>query len=365
MKKIENNWVKLVLVGTALILIYKLINNFSEIREIIDGIVSILFPFLLGGVIAFFLYIPAYRLEKLVARINLKLVQKNARVIGTLLLYLIIFLIITLSIVYIIPRLYKNIEELIGNIPRYLDIVDEFLAENKYLSRISTLDILDVQLEEYLNMEKFNKYISVIGNVANSFISVFVSIVVSIYIIIDRDSIMKYIRKLRRGILGSRFNTMTVYVKKIVMLFYSYFSGLATDAVIAGVISVIGLSVMKVPYALLLGVIVAIGNMIPFFGPIVSTILVALISLISGGIWRLIPVMIFMAVLYIMDGYLIQPRIIGKSTGIRPLLVLVAVLVFGDLFGILGMIAGVPLIATLKMILDDYLDDGKIDGSAV
>ena len=156
-----------------------------------------------------------------------------------------------------------------------------------------------------------------------------------------------------------------VYVKKIVMLFYSYFSGLATDAVIAGVISVIGLSVMKVPYALLLGVIVAIGNMIPFFGPIVSTVLVALISLISGGIWRLIPVMIFMAVLYILDGYLIQPRIIGKSTGIKPLLVLIAVLVFGDLFGILGMIAGVPLIATLKMILDDYLDDGKIDGSAV
>ncbi|MDP4117714.1 MAG: AI-2E family transporter [Bacillota bacterium] len=365
MKKVESNWIKFIFAGTALILIYKLINNFHDVSSLFNMIISVLFPCILGAVIAFFLYRPAYKLEQLVSRVNVRFINKNARPIATLFLYLIIFLLIGFGIRYLIPKLYRNIEELINNAPRYFAVVDEYISHNKYLSNFNSVDIVNSKISEYFNMAQINKYISVISGIANSFISVFVSVVISIYIILDRISIMNYMKRVRQAIFRGRFEFVTVYIKRIITLFYSYFAGLAADAIVVGVITSIGLSVMKVPYSVLLGLLTAIGNMVPFFGPILSTIVVVLISLIAGGLWKVMSVLIFLAVLYAIDGYFIQPKVVSSSTGIRPLLVLVSVIVFGDLFGFVGMIIGVPLSAACKMIIDDYLDNGKADCSSI
>ena len=114
---------------------------------------------------------------------------------------------------------------------------------------------------------------------------------------------------------------------------------------------------------MLLGLLVAIGNMVPFFGPIVAAVVIYVITAIAFDPVKAIWVIIFQLVLGQIDGNLIQPKILGKSIGINPLLVLFSVVVFGDLFGFAGMIMGVPIIAAIKMIADDYLDNGKIDAS--
>lgn len=364
MKKIESKWLKLILSGTVLIIIYKLLDKLPEIKNFCGNLLSILFPCILGAVIAFFLFVPTRKLENLLKKTKFKWVQKHSRAIAVLLLYLLIFVVIALCIVYLLPRLYKNIEELVSNLPRYFNVAEDFFANNRIFSMFD-IDIwktAETELSGHLQMSEINKYIGIIGSVANSFISVFVGIVISIYVIIDKENIMKYIRKVRRGLFGSRFAAVTFYVKKSTTLFYSYFTGLLTDAVIVGIVCAIGLSVLKVPYSVLLGVVTILSNMIPFFGPFISTLIIGIISLISGGIWRLIPVLIFLAVMYIADSYFIQPKVISKSTGVRPLLVLVSVIVFGDLFGVIGMVLSVPLAATLKLILDDYVDDRKING---
>lgn len=363
MKRIENNWIKAILAGTALILIYKLIDNFTEVRSFIGMLTGIFFPCILGAVIAFLLYIPAKKLQELCGKVKINFVRNNSKVIGTLLLYLIIFLLIGLTITYLVPRLYKNIEELVYNIPKYMDKVENFVKTNKYLQNFSPATIVDDKISEYFNMSQINKYIGIISGIANSFISVFVSIVISIYIILEKDGIMRYMRRARKVVFGGGLSTLTLYIKRVITIFYSYLAGLALDGAVVGIISWIGFSVLRVPYAVLLGFITAIGNMIPFFGPIVATVIIVLISLISGGIWRVVSVLIFISVVYLIDGYLIQPKVIGGSTGLKPLLVLVAVTVFGDLFGFVGMLTAVPMMATIKMIVDDYLEDGKIDGN--
>ena len=363
MKRIENRWVKIVLTGTALILIYKLMDNFGEIKAFIGKLTSILFPCILGAAIAFLLYIPAKKMQELMKKVKIPFVRNNSKVIGTLLLYLLIFLLFALTVTYLVPKLYKNIEELVYNAPKYIGKIESFVKSNKYLKDLSFTSMIDEKVSEYFNMSQINKYIGIISGIANSFISVFVSIVISIYIILEKDGIMRYIKRAKTVMFGSGLSTLTLYVKKVITIFYSYLSGLALDGVVVGIICFIGFSILNVPYAVLLGFITMIGNMIPFFGPIVATVIIALISLISGGIWRVVSVMIFLGVVYLIDGYLIQPKVIGGSTGLKPLLVLVAVTVFGDLFGFVGMLTAVPIMATIKMIVDDYLEDGKIDGN--
>ncbi len=362
MKKIESNWVKLIISGTTLIVIYKLLNNFDDVKILIDKVTDILFPCILGTIIAFFLQIPAQKLEDCLEKVNIAPIRQNARIIGTLLLYLLILVGFGFTIMYFVPGLYRNIQELITNLPGYFKIIERHIADNEYLAKVDFIGFLQTKFYDFFSPEKFEKYIGIISGIANSFISVVVSIVISIYIIVDRDTIMNYIRKIKRGIFGSGFETVAIYGKKIIGLFYSYFGGLALDALIVGVVTVIGLSLLKVPYAVLLGLLTGIGNLIPVFGLIISTVILCAISLIAGGPVKMVSVLIFLIILYIADGYIIQPKVISKTVGVRPLLIMVAVIVFGDLFGFVGMIIGVPLIAAIKMILDDYLEDGKLDG---
>ncbi|MBQ3054285.1 MAG: AI-2E family transporter [Clostridia bacterium] len=363
MKKPASDWIKLVLAGTALILIYKLLNNFNDITNVIGIILGYISPCIIGTIIAFFLYIPSRKLESIYKKVPVKGISNNAKVFGTLSVYIIIFLALSLFITYLVPRLYKNIEELISNVPRYLDIVNDFVSQNKYLAKLNISTFLDDKISGILDFNQINKYFSIIKNIASSFINIFISIVFSIYIILEKENIVRYLRQMRKSFLGERFYSLTLYGKKIVNLVYSYFSGLALDALVVGIIVSIGFSILKMPYALLLGLVTFLGNMIPIFGPIISTVIIITISLISNGVWGTVPVAIFIVVLYVVDSYLIQPKIVANSIGIRPLLVMVAVIVFGDIFGFVGMIIGVPLIATLKMIMDDYLEDGKIDGA--
>lgn len=368
MKKIQSNWIKLVIAGAILIIIYRMTENLDSTAYSIKNFMSVFTPCIIGAVIAFFLWRPAKKSEALIGKCKIQWIAKRKKGLSVLLIYLVIIVFVAVCVNFIIPGVVRNIKELAINAPEYLKKAETFINENEYLSRYNFIDKLNDKMTEFvkenLTVVKINKYVTMVGGVANSFMSFFLGIIFSIYILLGGDYIKGFAAKVYNRLFASKTgNIVKTYIYKTIDLFYSYFAALAVDAFIIGIITAIVLSIFKVPYAVLLGLLVAGGNLIPFFGPIIAAVCVYIITAIAFGPLKAIWVIVFQLVLGQIDGNLIQPKILGKSTGLKPLLVLFSVVVFGDLFGFLGMIMGVPVIAAIKMLVDDYLDNGKIDAS--
>ena len=368
MKKIQSNWIKVLLVGALLILFYRVTENYEGSLDWISNFIGVFTPCIIGIVIAFFLWKPAEKLEVLLTNSKWGFLTKYNKAISGLSSYLIIIAILALAVNFIIPVLTKNVKDLAINAPSYIEKADEFLKENEILEGMDIFETMKEKTESFvkenLTLSSINKYISVIGNIAGSFMNFFLGIIFSVYILFERGEIKNFGKmageKFLSGKGGSVFRR---YTAKTVDLFYSYFSGLAIDALIVGVITSIALGIFRVPYAVLLGFLAAIGNMVPFFGPIVASVITFIIASLTVGPVNALWILIFQLVLGQIDSNLIQPKILSKSTGVSPLMVLFAVIVFGELFGFFGMVLGVPLIATIKMLADDYLDNGELDGS--
>jgi predicted PurR-regulated permease PerM len=158
-------------------------------------------------------------------------------------------------------------------------------------------------------------------------------------------------------------NKIGFYVHEISSIFYNFFFGKAIDSLIIGIIAIIGFSILGLPYALLMGIITMLFNMIPYFGPIIGAVPVVLVTLLVKDVYSAIWAAVFIIFLQQLDGNIIGPKILGDSVGISPFWVIFAIVVFGGFFGVPGMIFGVPAVAAIRMLLLDYLDDGKLNGT--
>lgn len=364
MKWLNNKWIKLILSGTMLILIYKLFNNFSDVADVFNKIIDILFPIILGAAIAFFLSRPAEKIAQLVSKIKYPPVKKKALGIGVIVLYTLIFFLLFLLVKFVSPRIYKNIEEFAKNIPVYYETFKSFIEQSDILSKLEGFEFNLTKLAEIFNLSNINKYIGFISGIANSFLTFFLSIILSVYMIIEKRNIIGFLKRAMERFLPEKTGkVLLIYGKKTVERVYSYFTGLSIDALLVALVSSLFFSLFKVPYAFLLGFIVGIGNLVPFFGPITANIIIFIITAITTGPFKALWIIVFQFIFGQIDGNIIQPKILSNSTGISPLLVLIAVIVFGDLFGFVGMIVGVPVFAVIKDIVTDYVDDGKLNDS--
>ena len=362
MKFFESNWFKLILTGILLIIVYKSVDNLNSIFSFIGTFLGIVMPIIIGCVIALFAYRPVCKIKGLLCKTNKKLIASHSLVISVFVVYIICFIIIALAVHFIVPVLYKNVEELVTKLPGYLNSLNALLSHVEFLPKLD-LTLIGEKLLSYFSFERLNQYVSVITGIANSFVSFVVSVIVSIYIILEKKQILLFLKKVKKHFKFERKTDVFVwYVKKIINLFYSYFAGLLLDSILIGSISTVVFASFHVPYAVFLGLAVAIGNMIPFFGPIVAAIITYSIGMIGLGPVNALWILVFQLVLGQIDGNIIQPKIVGSQVGVSPLLVLISVTVFGGLFGPLGMILGVPICASAKLVLEDYLEDGKIDG---
>lgn len=364
MKKIlESSWLKLILSGILLIVIYKSVDNLSNIFSFFSKFLTVARPCIIGVVIALFVYVPVQKVELLFGKVKLGFVKKHAKAFGLTVVYLTLFLLIGIAIKYIAPVLYKNMEELITKIPSYLEQLNKLTERVSFLPELN-LGFIGEQMLKYFNLERLNEYLSVITGIANSFIAFLVSIIISVYIILEKNQMKEFLSKLLKRLrAGQKTEIAIMYVRDIISLFRSYFAGLLMDSLLIGVVCTVVFAAFKVPYAVFLGLVIAVGNMIPFFGPIIAAVVAYLIAMISLGPVNAIWVLIFQLIMGQIDGNIIQPKIVGSQVGVSPLTVLVSVTILGGLFGPLGMILGVPVCASAKLVIEDYLEDGKIDRS--
>ena len=357
----ENNWQKWLYwfsFGVAIIIVYNIFNNFDNIKQVVSNFFKILSPFLAGGLIAYILYLPTRKIEKIIEKSKIKVIKDKARPISVIIIYILILTILIIGTKFVVPKIYESVIELINSSQGYItDIINKFssLPEDSFLKK-DFLEQAIAKLKQIDIMQVIN-YLSGIFSVATSLLNVFVAIVVSIYVLTARG---KLVRALKRFIVAV-FKTKTAeqiikYFENSNEYFFKFLSSQVLDGIVVGVLTSIAMSILGVKYAVLLGFFIGLFNLIPYFGAIFAVAISAVITLVTGGLAQAIWMLIIVIILQQIDANIINPKIVGGSLKLSPLLVIFAVAVGGAYFGVLGMFLGPPVAAIIKLIVSDFID---------
>lgn len=357
-------WMSWFLFAVAVIGIYKLLDNFGIITNVIGEFINIIAPFLGGLLIAYILYIPSSRFERGFKKSKNKIVKKNARKLGVLIAYIIAILIIILIINLILPTVISSIIELINNFQGYYQtLLDEIskLPEDSIWKSEPVRNVLSsiqkIDLSQIINLDTIMQYAKGAISFVTGVFDVFVMFIVSIYALLERGKILSFLRRLVSAICNEEIcQKIGKYFNDSNKIFYRFLSSQIIDAVIVGILTTILMSILRVKYAALLGFMIGLFNIIPYFGAIVAVVIAIIITLITGGIAQAIWMAILVTVLQQIDANIINPKIVGNSLEVSPLLIIFSVTIGGAYFGVLGMFLAVPVAAVLKIAVDDYIN---------
>lgn len=365
--KEERNWKKWIswfVFAVAVILVYKLLDNYTEVSAFFENLMTVLMPFLVGILIAYLFYFPCKSIEKAYGKVKLKWVQKKKRSLAVITAYLIAFLILLIVVNVVLPALSKSVVDLTANLPTYYKNVTEFVEnqpEDSILKQIGAEEIIKslekINIKDLFSVENIINYIKGAIGIVNGVFSSFVAIIVSIYILLERSQIVKFMQRLAEAIFSPKLcNNLGKYFTKTNEVFYKFISSQIVDGIVVGVILSIAMLIMDVKYAVLLGFMIGLFNIIPYFGAIIAVAITLLITLLTGGFSQAIWTGIVIIILQQIDANIINPKIVGNSLTLSPLLVIFAVTVGGAYFGILGMFLAVPAITVIKILVSDYIE---------
>ena len=367
-KKNLSKWMYYFLLAVAIISVYKFLDNVTAIGQAIKGFFDVIAQFLTGTLLAYLLYIPASRIEKRFQKSKKKIIKKKARGISVFITYILAIALIILLVNVILPVVIDSVMELVNNFQNYWNVAMEKLGalpDDSILKSKQVEDIVksigdsiqNIDFKQYVSTDKITGYIKSVIGVANGIFDIFVSFVVSVYILLQRGPIMNFFRKLTMAIFDEKTcDKIGKYVDSTNRIFFKFISGQIIDGIIVGILVTIGMSVIGVKYAVLLGFMIGLFNIIPYFGAIVAVAISVLITLITGGVSQTLIMAIVVIILQQIDSNIINPKIIGNSLEISPLLVIFAVTVGGAYWGVLGMFLAVPVAAVLKIIIDDWIE---------
>ena len=370
MEEIKQGWkrrISWLIIALVVVVVYKMLDNFSNVQEWFATFFRILKPFLAGLLISYILFMPCKKIENAISKSKLKFVKKRARGLSVILTYIIFVLIIIIIINCIFPVLKESVVELVGNIPGYYEnIVNKYkeLPEDSVLKndiiKDKMTEISNIDIKQFLsiNNEKIIEYVKNIINIFSGIFDVFVSIIVSVYILLQRTVIMRFLRRFARAIFKKNtYEAVNKYFTKANEVFFTFISSQLLDAVIVGILTTVAMLIIKVKYAPLIGFTIGLFNMIPYIGAIVAVGIGILITFITGGLGKAIAMAVVVIILQQIDANIINPKIIGVSLEVSPLLVIFSVTVGGAYFGIMGMFLGVPIAVVIKTVLNDWIDN--------
>ena len=370
MEEIKQGWKKRIswlLIAITVVIVYKMLDNFSNVTEWFGTFFRILKPFLAGLLISYILFMPCKKIEGILEKSKLKFVKKKARGLSVITTYIIFVLIVIIIINCIFPVLKESVVELVGNIPGYYETLvnkykelpeDSVLKSDVIKDKMTELSNIDMKQFLSINNEKIIEYVKNIINIFSGIFDVFVSIIVSVYILLQRTTIMKFLRRFARALFKKNtYEAVNKYFTKANEVFFTFISSQLLDAVIVGILTTIAMLIIKVKYAPLIGFTIGLFNMIPYIGAVVAVGIGILITFITGGLGKAIAMAVVVIILQQIDANIINPKIIGVSLEVSPLLVIFAVTVGGAYFGIMGMFLGVPIAVVIKTVLNDWIDN--------
>lgn len=371
----------IVFTAALLYVIYLVIGNLDRVlvavSAFLGSIASAFSPLIIGLIIA-------YLLSPFVEFINSKVVSKfsfktpsdpiklekslgRRRTISILIAFLLIFLIICI-IIYAFAFLIVG-DLVFTSLQNMVDSIVDYFSKYESVFRSWAAAIPNSGIEERLqdvandvilwvsNNFSTASIINIIANAGGGLLNMVLGIVVSIYLLKDKDFFLRLWRKALHLTLPMRANAVvTETLSDINQVVSQFLRGQLLDALIIAVLSSIGLSLIGLDYAIFIGCFAGLCNIIPYFGPVISTVPAALVGLLTGGLSEALFAILVLVIIQQIDANVIYPRVVGSSIGLHPLFVLVSVTVGGHYGGILGMILAVPTAAIIKVFIMKKLD---------
>lgn len=359
---VSNIWymVALVAICTAVIV---MILNWGLTLAAIGNFIRVLAPFIIGFFLAYLIK-PLVALFKnvfnLIKRGNYMKVKKATAVV---LSYIIIVGMITIIIVYIGPQIRDSLKGIGHSIMRGYKYVSTHKEEmNAMIPFINLGDFM-----EYIKTNLGSKILDqgeivfpyvyeMSSSIASVFYNILMGLVISIYMILDGRNLINH---LKRGVYAivpkDKSDGVWATMKECNHIFNGFLFGKAIDSLIIGIICLIAMSILRLPFALFMSLIVCITNMIPYFGPIIGAIPGVIIYLFINPKLSLI-FAIMILILQQFDGLYLGPKILGDLTGIKPLWVIFGITVGGAYFGFVGMFLGVPTVAVIMYLLNLFVE---------
>ena len=290
--------------------------------------------------------------------------KKWMRVIAILLTIYIVGCLIYGFFSILIPNITKSVRSISYQFPYYVQNLmnwsAKFLDDNPDIEKMvfNLFDIYSGEFTSYLNNSIVPQMETLVKHVSLSMISVLkllwnfiIGIIISIYVLYSKETFAGQAKKIVFAVFKtSTANQFIKDVRFISNTFIGFISGKIVDSIIIGIICFAGTSIMKMPYALLISVIVGITNVVPFFGPYLGAIPSAILILMVNPV-KCVYFIIFILILQQVDGNIIGPKILGQSTGLSGFWVIFSITVFGGLMGIPGMIIGVPFFAVIYAMI--------------
>ena len=349
------------------IIFYFVASQIGSFSEKISILIGILYPFIIGFAIAYLLnFILKFYEHTILDNVqgSSKLKKGHKRSISLILTYLTAAGIFYLFVHFIVPQLIDSIMGLVNDVPMYVDNVtklfDDVMKETNLSPEYTAL--IQEQMNRYINiiMDFAKEVIPVVGNtlkmIASSIWNIVLGIIISVYLLIDKEYFFAINRKITCALfsdkMASRIFELTHRTNEI---FGKFLSGKIIDSAIIGVLSFVVFSIFKIPYTLLISVIIGVTNIIPFFGPFIGAIPSFIIILFVSPTKALI-FLILIFIIQQIDGNIIGPKILGDSIGISAFWILFAILVAGEFMGLVGMIIGVPVFAIIYSVIKEDVE---------
>ena len=364
----------LTVIACSLLLCFALL-KFSVIAKVVGKIVTILMPIIYGGVLAY-LMLPVYNgTEKYIHELFGKVMKNDnscsglAKGIATLVSLVVLFAIVIGLFSMLIPQIYESIIGFQDSLTEYINNLTiwlgKLLQDNEHLqeSIMPYYNEAVMRFQNWIATDLVPNISLIFDRVSSGVIgfvtvlkNLLIGLIVMVYFLNIKDTLCAQSKKMVYGFLNVRAaNRLIGEVRFAHKIFGGFITGKLLDSLIIGIMCFFSLKFLKMPYVLLISVIVGVTNVIPFFGPFIGAVPSAFLILLVDPM-KCLYFLIFILVLQQFDGNILGPKILGDSTGLPSFWVLFSILLFGGLFGFVGMIIAVPTFAVIYRTMSLYIN---------
>lgn len=362
MNKIEIDYKKTLKLVIIAIIAYWILNHYQIVLSLLSKLLSVLMPFIIGCMIAFVLNVLMIRIEKQLSKVivnpKLKILKRVLSILGSIAL---VVGVVAIIIILIIPELVSAIKVIALSLPEVIDNLQNWTDSHSiYLPQLENL-INQIDVESLGNeLSKFAKTefsgvldstIDILAVIVNGIVNFVLGLVFAIYILMSKETLKDQTKRLINAYLPSKVANNIFEVARLSRTTFSNFIiGQTVEAFILGALCTIGMIILGLPYAPMVGSLVGITAFIPiigaFIGGAIGAFMIFTVDYMQAFIF-----IIFLVILQQLEGDLIYPRVVGSTIGLPSIWVLFAVTVGGSLWGITGVLLGVPIVSVIYSLV--------------
>lgn len=371
MKKLDEKNSQLLKVILISILVFFAFWYIENVKNGLAVFIAVIQPFLIGFMLAFIINLPMNFFERKVYSKIFKTekTKKLVPVFSLISSWILFILGIVIFLNVLIPRISKAVTALIERFPLFLDDLIDLLNNNKFTKNfaddaqkyINSVDWNNalVQVKDYFVGEAgniFDKTTSIINSVSSTIITIAAATIFSVFVLINK----KDLKILANRIIYSLFKRSTAdEINKVASLSYSsfasYINSKALSSLILGILVFVGMLILKIPFAAMAAILVAIADFIPYVGPLIATVIMMILIFIESPFKSLV-FLIFLLIAQQVQGSIIYPALAGKTIGLPSIWVIVSIAIGGSLFGIVGMLVSIPIASILYTLMNEKMD---------